>query len=1128
MATISINSYTQYYNSKTSTGTTRGSATRSTESAARSAAYSDAGAPSPGNPAPSSGGSSSTTKKFGMSLSIGSEVTPTYTSRQVDTGTEVEWYATCTRSKSSTGTAYQLKLNFNLPSGITSSNIASATITLNYSASWGSSSYGFALYAPKSTTNQTSYQQPDSTTILDKKNSFSVTGNGSGSQTLTITDAFKQCISKGQGWITLGRDASSVSSGPQVTLSSASITYTLTNTPCGAPTSVSFTSVVKPGGSLTVSWSGATAGTNNSISGYDVYYKIGSAPTTSSYDGSASVSSTSTSASTSFTISSSASRGSAFYAMVRTKGSAGSSYYSGWANGSGGKVNSLPGAPNVTVDKTRIRSDGTATTINFTVTAGSDNNTSQTKTLYYATSEDGTKTLFTSPLSQSLDAAATYYFWTYDGLEYSSSYTSKAITVNTPPSITSVTMSPYNNTTYTPSWESKPFVTNINCSETHTADSAATLTYSWRFATSSTVDGTYTNQSAFGTKTSYANLDVTANGVSSFGKFYKLKLRITDDLGEYAEEYAKSGGSDIIYCIPAAPTVSNVWNQNADGNANNTNPVHFDTGMRFIYSPNNNNGVSKELQYSTDSNFSTYNTISLSGYDKSDVTLSSLIRGTTYYFRIKMICNSISTIVTITNPGRLRANNITPTNISITPASGDTIKPYTQSTFSFSFQNQPTSWASAQDVASSYENIYSLKLKYSSRELNITSSGNNSGGTVSGTVTINSITTAQWQTLLGSADAPNTSYTITLEITVTNGFGSTFIATENFTVNFIEEIITIGTPELRIKTGSSTYTEIPYDGSSRYPIFETQTLQAALSGLQCYANQAGTVQFLLGTTVLGSTSIAATDWISPSDTDRAYTLSSEKTILYTVPNCASSATRNYSIKVTLANGKSITSDGGNLKSCLHMRFEPGSINFKVTGSDSSQQDWSCTDWGGDNSGIQYTDSYSYIGAQVICSSTSNGNYSSLGNATVLKDSDNSISYTAGTSGTIANSLSSLTYDIIYLGSTINLTLGFQSIDGAMPTGTRNYTYSYVNQFIYYRGTPNLLYGKNFFALNQSSPISGRNDQLLEISTASYTNNNNQVTRNKIYFTQTNNTTYFELDETNGNLLINCGTWDDTV
>jgi hypothetical protein len=80
--------------------------------------------------------------------------------------------------------------------------------------------------------------------------------------------------------------------------------------------------------------------------------------------------------------------------------------------------------------------------------------------------------------------------------------------------------------------------------------------------------------------------------------------------------------------------------------------------------------------------------------------------------------------------------------------------------------------------------------------LAVTSNGSNSSGTVTGTVTLSSISTASWKTLLGLTDAPNASYTISLEITAINGFGKTFISSKTFTANFIEGIASIGTAEL--------------------------------------------------------------------------------------------------------------------------------------------------------------------------------------------------------------------------------------------------------------------------------------------------------------------------------------------
>ena len=97
-------------------------------------------------------------------------------------------------------------------------------------------------------------------------------------------------------------------------------------TACSAPTSVTASpSNPKRGQTVTISWRGARGGTENSINGYDIEYKVGSGSGISWR----SVSSTSTSSST--TDSWSQPVGQTGQYRVRTKGTAGSGYYSGWA-----------------------------------------------------------------------------------------------------------------------------------------------------------------------------------------------------------------------------------------------------------------------------------------------------------------------------------------------------------------------------------------------------------------------------------------------------------------------------------------------------------------------------------------------------------------------------------------------------------------------------------------------------------------------------------------------------------------------------------------------------------------------------------------------------------------------------
>lgn len=97
-------------------------------------------------------------------------------------------------------------------------------------------------------------------------------------------------------------------------------------TSCSAPTSISISNTSpKKGQQITISWSGAKGGTENSITGYDIEYKVGSG----GWNSWRSVSTGNTYSST--TDSWSQPVGQTGQYRVRTKGSAGSNYYSGWA-----------------------------------------------------------------------------------------------------------------------------------------------------------------------------------------------------------------------------------------------------------------------------------------------------------------------------------------------------------------------------------------------------------------------------------------------------------------------------------------------------------------------------------------------------------------------------------------------------------------------------------------------------------------------------------------------------------------------------------------------------------------------------------------------------------------------------
>ena len=204
---------------------------------------------------------------------------------------------------------------------------------------------------------------------------------------------------------------------------------------CYAPTSVTASGLVAPNGEVTVSWSGASGGTSNSINGYDIYWRItseGSAPSTSTYTNKTSISSTSSSGSAKINVGN-ATRGHTVVFGVVTKGSAGSSYYSGITTGGSVKINSKPTKPlGGTVSPTKIPASGG--TITFNITPGNDSD-GQTVGLKYATSATGSKTPCASSFSLQVTGAGTYYFWSNDGLEDSDEYYQVSVSSNTKPTV---------------------------------------------------------------------------------------------------------------------------------------------------------------------------------------------------------------------------------------------------------------------------------------------------------------------------------------------------------------------------------------------------------------------------------------------------------------------------------------------------------------------------------------------------------------------------------------------------------------------------------------------------------------------------------------------------------------------
>ena len=377
-----------------------------------------------------------------------------------------------------------------------------------------------------------------------------------------------------------------------------------------APTSVSAsTAITLPTSDVTISWSGASAGTNNAITGYEIFYTSdGTDPTTSSTP----IYPSGTGTSYKFSLSG-AERGTIYKFKVRTKGTVSGYTPSGLSSATATfTINSLPGAPTVTVDKGIVPyNNGNGASCSFTVTAGDDaQSSSQTRTLYYSTSEDGTKTRFTSPLSYTINGnsggSQTLYFWTYDGLEYSSSYTSETVNINSIPTIDSLNVAPPGELIST---TNGILAQTLNGSVTATANSSQSVSissYTWYYSTNGTSSTTFGQNAS-----SFSNYNVRTI-VPTANQQFGIGVKVTDSLGDSSPIgwYTTSGASHVSSTIvrpfitaKATPTVSNiaVYNNTNATTVSGTVPYNFYRNMYVTWTQpsdiTHNNGYFEIVNY---------------------------------------------------------------------------------------------------------------------------------------------------------------------------------------------------------------------------------------------------------------------------------------------------------------------------------------------------------------------------------------------------------------------------------------------------------------------------------------------------------------------------------------------------
>lgn len=358
-------------------------------------------------------------------------------------------------------------------------------------------------------------------------------------------------------------------------------TYTDFSTPallwtnCTAPSRVSSTSssIITPG-TLSVNWTEGTSGVDNAIKNYTVYWLVsstsGQLPTTSWYSGKE----TTSNLSYSITIPESY-RGQ--YISVRVQSNA--TYNSPISSSSVSRsVNSLPSEP--TTSGSVVVSSTTPSAM-IEVSPGKANFGSSSTEVHYATSITGKKNKAGN--SVSVPRGNTYYFWTWDGLEYSSSYSVATVTANIPPNI-KVALDGVPVTSTNSSYSEKNIIEAINFKISELNKSCY---YSLNIYNKDNILlKTWKNDVWITTETS-VSLDARSIGLPSGEYYFSFSCRDNLESGN-TKRFPETSAS--YYYIPPLPTFSSntTYNQFSDGNVPKNvpgaNSTDFYQKLRFASS----------------------------------------------------------------------------------------------------------------------------------------------------------------------------------------------------------------------------------------------------------------------------------------------------------------------------------------------------------------------------------------------------------------------------------------------------------------------------------------------------------------------------------------------------------------
>lgn len=549
-------------------------------------------------------------------------------------------------------------------------------------------------------------------------------------------------------------------------------------------TVTSGTTIYKPGASITAKWSACSSGTNNAVNHINIYYKIGSVPTSSSPGVSLSNNVSASATSYKFTLPTSATRGSAIYVAIQAIGSV-SGYNGSLKYAKIGSVNNLPKAP--TVDSSGNEVAGN-TSVTFTITKGSDADSSQSTAIYYKINSGTRQSLSSTTLTISTSTTTsgiasgtnTIYFYTNDGLEDSAA-TSKTIEVIYAPVLNSASIS----------------YTKVNNGSTNTATLAKTGIISYTMgrdvsnpaalfkirtaSTSSGLTGSFaaaTLSHSIDNSSKKITIDVMNSSAIPAGHYFEIQVAIQDSYGTSAYKTLTIGQKPATAVGISSISLTTDGNSKAKSNYFNNNvTISFKNPSANVSRPD-----ITSIKIYADSKEFTCSNVTEGANPSVVLDLSTNSRNKTISFSVVLTDAAGQSVTSNASSTLTRTSEIkfegTEWDVNLT-----TFKPYTTPK---SLVLNPTNATATGTDSANIEYQYKIKINNIERSLSSTTT-----------------TAEDLRNLINeiiSENERNTSYMATITVTAIDGFGvSTSLPQKNITIDYVEAPTFANSYDIKIK-----------------------------------------------------------------------------------------------------------------------------------------------------------------------------------------------------------------------------------------------------------------------------------------------------------------------------------------